>query len=115
MDAIIEKCSIFAKKTSMCYICTMILSPNLLLKRVFKRKPTLFHLWKARVEAFLVGSAIILFWRGIWNLADHYLFPDHSNLSAFASLFIGVGILILTHKFVNQFIDDAVEEAGELE
>ncbi|MBP6981750.1 hypothetical protein KBB25_03175 [Candidatus Gracilibacteria bacterium] len=82
---------------------------------IFRKRPTLIDLWKSRFEAFLVGAAIILFWRGIWNLADEYLFPDHPTLSAFASLMIGMGILILSKNFVNQFIDDAVEEAEEFE
>lgn len=81
----------------------------------FRKKHTLAELWRSRLEAFLVGAAIILFWRGIWNLADEYLFPDHPTLSAFASLTIGMGILILSKNFVNQFIDDAVEEAEEFE
>ena len=43
--------------------------------RFFHRRPTLTELWLKRLEAFFVGAAIILFWRGIWNLADEYLFP----------------------------------------
>lgn len=82
---------------------------------IFHKKHTRIELWKSRIEAFLVWSAIILFWRGIWNLADNYLFPDHPVESAFASLFIGMWILILSRNFVNQFIDDAVEEAEEFE
>ncbi len=82
---------------------------------IFRGHPTRTDLWKSRLEAFLVGSAIILFWRGIWNLADNYLFPDHATLSSLASLGIGIGILVLTRHFVNQFIDDAVEEAEEFE
>lgn len=87
----------------------------MLLKRLFRHKPTLKDLWKSRIEAFLVGAAVILFWRGIWNLADHYLFPNYSDLSAFASLIIGLTILMLSGHFVNEFIDDAVEEADEYE
>ncbi len=83
--------------------------------RLFHRKTSLLELWEKRIEAFFVGAAIILFWRGIWNLADHYLFPDSSNLSAFASLAIGLGILVLSKKFVNQFLDEAVEEAEHYE
>ncbi len=82
---------------------------------IFKKHPTLRDLWRSRVEAFCIGAAIILFWRGVWNLADKYLFPDHATLSAFASLLIGLGILMLSKNFVNQFIDDAVEEAEEFE
>jgi Fuseless len=66
----------------------MILSPSLLLKKMFHHKPTFIEIWKARFEAFFVGAAIILFWRGIWNLADYFLFPEHPMESAFASLFI---------------------------
>lgn len=87
----------------------------MIFKKLFRHKPTIADLWKSRIEAFLIGAAVILFWRGIWNLADHYLFPDTPNLSAFASLVIGVGILMLSKNFVNQFIDDAVEEADEYE
>ena len=83
--------------------------------RFFHHKATLVEIWMKRFEAFFVGAAIILFWRGIWNLADHYLFPGSSNLSAFASLVIGLGILILSKNFVNQFLDEAVEEADEYE
>lgn len=75
-----------------------------------KHRYTYAEIWEKRIEAFLVGAAIILFWRGIWNLADHYLFPDTPNLSAFASLIIGGGILILSKNFVSQFLDEAVEE-----
>lgn len=83
--------------------------------RIFRHRYTLTELWMKRVEAFFVWAAIILFWRGIWALADQYLFPDSSTISAVASLFMGLGILILSKSFVNQFIDDAVEEADEYE
>lgn len=79
--------------------------------RLFRHHYTMWEIFLKRVEAFFVGAAIILFWRGIWNLADHYLFPNSSDISAFASLIIGLGILILSRNFVNQFLDEAVEEA----
>lgn len=82
---------------------------------IFKKHPTLVDLWRSRFEAFFVGAAIILFWRGIWNLADAYLLPGSPNLSAFASLTLGLLILILSRNFVNQFIDNAVEEADDYE
>ena len=80
-------------------------------KKLFHHRYTRLEIWQKRFEAFLMGAAIILFWRGIWNLADHYLFPDNSNFSAFASLCIGMGLMILMRGFVNQFLDEAVEEA----
>ncbi len=81
--------------------------------RLFRHRYTLWEIWKKRVEAFFVGAAIILFWRGIWNLADNYLFPDYPIISAFASLLIGMGLMILTRSFVTQFLDEAVEEADK--
>ncbi len=81
--------------------------------RFFRHHYTLLEIWEKRFEAFIVGAAIILFWRGIWNLADSYLFPDSPNLSALASLIIGMGLMILTRSFVNQFLDEAVEEADK--
>lgn len=77
---------------------------------IFRKHYSYWEIWRKRIEAFFVGAAIILFWRGIWNLADHYLFPDHSNISAFASLFIGMGILIVTRSFVSEFLDETIEE-----
>lgn len=75
-----------------------------------KKKYSLADIWKKRIEAFLTGAAIILFWRGVWNISDLFLFPGDHMMSAFASLFIGMGILILMRNFVNQFLDDAIEE-----
>lgn len=81
----------------------------------FHHKATILELWEKRIEAFFVGAAIILFWRGIWALGDQYIFPGHPTLSAFVSILIGVTILIMSKNFVNQFLDEAVEEAEEFE
>jgi divalent metal cation (Fe/Co/Zn/Cd) transporter len=45
------------------------------------------------ISALLLGAAIILFWRGIWMLADEFLFPSISWLSAIIGLLIGIIIL----------------------
>lgn len=81
----------------------------------FHHKTTILELWEKRIEAFFVGAAIILFWRGIWALGDQFIFPGHPTLSAFVSIFIGVAILVMSKNFVNQFLDEAVEEAEEFE
>ncbi|MBP9779613.1 hypothetical protein KBD33_03275 [Candidatus Gracilibacteria bacterium] len=80
---------------------------------LFRHRYTVWEIWKKRIEAFVVGAAIILFWRGIWNLADIYLYPDSANISAFASMFIGMGLLILTRSFVSQFLNETVEEGDK--
>ena len=45
----------------------------------------------------MVGTALILFWRGAWGLLDLYLFPNNQTLSSVVS--VGLGLFIL-------FIDD---------
>jgi len=57
-----------------------------------------------------VGTGIILFWRGIWLLADTYLYPSHAGVSATISLFVGILILLLTRSFVKQFLGEMQEE-----
>jgi hypothetical protein len=44
-----------------------------------------------------------------------YLIPSYPTLSAITSILIGMAILMITRNFVNEFIDDAVEEAEKFE
>jgi hypothetical protein len=62
-----------------------------------------------------VWTGIIMFWRGIWALADNYLYPEHPGISATISLFIGILILLFTRSFVKQFLWDLQEEELEAE
>ena len=61
-------------------------------------------------EAMAVGTGIIMFWRGLWLLADTYLYPNDAWVSATISLFIGILILLLTRSFVKQFLGEMQEE-----
>ncbi len=74
---------------------------------VFKHKDSI-HLRRLKKisEAMAVGTGIILFWRGIWALADEYLYPDHAGISATISLLTGIVILLLTRTFVKQFLGE---------
>jgi hypothetical protein len=56
--------------------------------------------------AFLGGIGIVLFWRGVWHLADN------SNMSAIASVIIGSVILLLTGAFVTSFIGSRLIVSG---
>jgi len=50
------------------------------------------------VYAFIVGTGIVLFWRGIWHTADDV------TLGGITSLIIGTVVLILVGGFVSEFI-----------
>lgn len=58
--------------------------------RAFKRKSKLLYL-------LVISAAIILYWRGLWQLYDlifEAILPTHSYSSAFISIFLGLIILI---------------------
>ncbi len=52
----------------------------------FERKHHIF-------AAMLIGSAVVLVWRGVWNLADVYLFPNQDVASAVVCIVIGFLVL----------------------
>jgi len=76
--------------------------------RGYKEGMSLFH--KSRPNhhkaftALLIGTGVILFWRGLWGLTDLLLFPTDPVLSHLASLVIGIGILSFTHYLVRELM-----------
>ncbi|OGI68154.1 hypothetical protein A3A05_01080 [Candidatus Nomurabacteria bacterium RIFCSPLOWO2_01_FULL_41_12] len=56
--------------------------------------------------ALIGGIGIILFWRGIWHLADDI------NVSSVASIIIGTIILLITGVFVSAFIGSRLIISG---
>ena len=57
--------------------------------------------------AFIGGTAIVLFWRGVWKVADATPF-----LTGPVSIFISVAILLVTGLFVSFFIGDTIIISG---
>lgn len=58
------------------------------------------------VYAIIGGAAHVLFWRGVWHLADDY------GLSSFGSLVIGTLVLLATGLIVASFIGDSIILSG---
>ena len=58
---------------------------------------------KSALHIFLLLTAIVLIWRGIWGLADLYLFPKDETLSLFFSIIIGLIILFGSGKLYDLF------------
>ena len=59
------------------------------------------------VYAFIGGTAIVLFWRGVWKVADATPF-----LTGPVSIFISVAVLLVTGLFVSFFIGDTIIISG---
>lgn len=59
------------------------------------------------IYALIGGVGVVLFWRGVWNIADGYPF-----LTGPVSALIGVTILGLTGILVSAFIGNSIIMAG---
>lgn len=57
--------------------------------------------------AFIGGVAIVLFWRGVWKIADELSF-----MTGGASVIISSAVLLLTGLFVSFFIGDRIILSG---
>ena len=58
------------------------------------------------IYAIVGGIGIVLFWRGVWNIADTF------NVSGPASLLLGVAMLLVTGLFVSFFIGESIIITG---
>ncbi|MFC1732885.1 hypothetical protein ACFL6I_21495 [candidate division KSB1 bacterium] len=68
-------------------------------KNTFSLKPT-----KTFFSMLMIGIAVILIWRGVWNLLDEYLLPDHFLLSNIVGIVVGLLILYLPDKDIKELI-----------
>ena len=59
-----------------------------------------------KIYALIGGIAIVLFWRGVWHLADDV------NLSSSWSLIIGTVVLLATGVFVSAFVGSRLIISG---
>ncbi len=50
---------------------------------------------KKNFNYIIIVLGIVLVWRGIWGLADTYLFPNNPILSFIISVLIGIFLLFL--------------------
>lgn len=46
-------------------------------------------------SAFVVGPAVVGYWRGTWLLAEYYIFPGNATFSSWVSLGIGCSVHLL--------------------
>ena len=59
---------------------------------------------KLAVKAVLVSTGVVFYWRGVWNLVDHIVFPDQPILSALVTLVVGLLILFGSHKLIDELM-----------
>lgn len=61
---------------------------------------------KPIIYAFIAGTAIVLFWRGVWMLADEL------NISPFFSFLLSLILMLLTGTFVSFFVGEQILISG---
>jgi hypothetical protein len=54
------------------------------------------------VYDFMTGTAIIVFWKGVWGLLDLYLFPDQPLLSYVICIIIGLAIVFINDSSISE-------------
>lgn len=67
------------------------------------------------IYTFIGGAGVVLFWRGVWHMAD--VFEKNTTLgsvlfSPLGSTMLGVIILLSTGLFVSVFIGDSIIMSG---
>jgi len=55
-------------------------------------------------KILVVGTAVVLFWRGAWGLMDLYIFPDNPVMSYAVSLTAGLGILFASRMLADELL-----------
>lgn len=58
------------------------------------------------IYAFIAGVAIVLFWRGVWHLADDY------GMTSWESLIASVALMLVTGTFVSFFVGEQILISG---
>ncbi len=67
------------------------------------------------VYTFIGGAGIVLFWRGVWHVADFFEKTSVIGSQLFSplgSLMLGVVVLLSTGLFVSAFIGDSIIMSG---
>ncbi len=59
------------------------------------KKRKRFHRVGLNFHTIIDLVAIILIWRGAWNIIDTYLFPEHAVFSALLGIIVGLIILVM--------------------
>lgn len=56
------------------------------------------------VYLFLLGFALVMFWRGSWRLMDHYFFPDLPLLSHLVPLLFALSFFLWNNGKLDELV-----------
>lgn len=55
--------------------------------------------------SIILGTAIVLYWRGIWGIFDLYFFPNNELLSYVLSAILGIFLLWINDSRLKEIED----------
>lgn len=61
----------------------------------FKIRKRYLRILSYNVKLFLLGTAVIMIWRWIWNFLDDYFLPDNFILSNILTIIIWIFIIFI--------------------
>jgi hypothetical protein len=56
------------------------------------------------IFGLIIVTAVVLIWRGAWNLIDRYFIPSMPNVSDLVGIGVGLVLLVVTHFVSSQLI-----------
>ena len=68
---------------------------NKFVKRLSRRVRNFRKNYDSNRNIFVVCIAIVMIWRGIWDLLDMYIFPNHPLISNLVCIGIGIAVLLM--------------------
>ncbi|MCD4666410.1 hypothetical protein K8R47_01210 [archaeon] len=55
-------------------------------------------------QVLIIGTAVVLFWRGVWGLADTFIFPNNYLFSSLVSVLIAIIVLFFTKHLIKELL-----------
>lgn len=59
---------------------------------------------KENLSLFVLAVGVVLVWRGVWGVADLFLFPNNQALSFLVSIVVGIGILYFNDRKLSKLL-----------
>lgn len=57
---------------------------------------------RSNLKLFFLAVGVVSVWRGVWGLSDIYLFPNEPVLSFVLSTIVGLAIIYLNDRKINE-------------
>ncbi|MFZ2151124.1 MAG: hypothetical protein WAZ12_05290 [Candidatus Absconditicoccaceae bacterium] len=68
---------------------------------------------RSNMNIFLTTAAVVMIWRGVWELLDIYLFPNNRVVSLMIGMIIGIFLLFVDNEKLDE-LDEKVENEKKI-